>query len=220
MSMLNKNYLNTKVYIWLSFFIISLLFVLFPQVDILTSNLFFDGSWFLKRSPVESLFYYSVRPIIILVSITVIAVFIFNLIKKQNILGINRRVFIYIFLTLSLAPGLIVNAGLKVNWDRARPIEIKEFHGTKEFTPAFIISDQDGQSFSSGHVAAAFSLYGLALLAKRRRNLWINLSLGYGFGMCVARMAAGGHFLSDTITSFFIVYITSNLLYYFIIEKK
>lgn len=220
-SLINKKYYNTKAYVWVLFLVLSLLFIFVPQIDIATSSLFYENSeWFLKRTPIESFFYYSVRPIIIMTALIFIAVFAFNSIKKRDIFGINKRIFLYVFLVLALAPGLIVNAGLKINWDRARPIEIKEFHGAKEFTPAFVISDQNGESFSSGHVAAAFSLYGLALLAKRRRQLWINLSLAYGFGMCIARIAAGGHFLSDTITSFFLVYITTNLLYYYIIERE
>lgn len=221
LSLITKKYYNTRAYIWFLFLLCSLIFIFVPELDIAVSSLFYESSeWYLKRTPVESFFYYSIRPFIIITAVFFIGVFAFNLIKKRDIFGINKRVFLYMFLVLALAPGLIVNAGLKINWDRARPIEIKTFHGEKEFTPAFIISDQGGQSFSSGHVAAAFSLYGLALLAKRRRQMWINLALTYGFGMCVARMAAGGHFLSDTVTSFFIVYITTNLLYYFIIEKK
>lgn len=220
-ALINTKLYNTRVYVWLSFLFLSILFVLYPQIDIAVSSLFYENSeWYLKRTPIESFFYYSVRPIIIFTAVVFIAVFVFNLVKKREIFGISKRVFLYMFLVLSLAPGLIVNAGLKINWDRARPIEIKTFHGEKEFTPAFVISDQNGQSFSSGHVAAAFSLYGLALLAKRRRQFWISLTLAYGFGMCVARVAAGGHFLSDTVTSFFLVYITTNMLYHFIIEKK
>ena len=223
---INKKYLNVSTYIWISFILLSLIFIFYPNIDIYTSSLFFDDTkgyydkWYLKRSLFESLFYYSIRPIIITTAFLITTLFLFNIIKKKEILGIKKRVFVYLILVLSLAPGLIINAGLKINWDRARPIEIKEFHGSKEFTPAFILSDQNGQSFSSGHVAAAFSLYGIALLAQRRRAFWIKLTLTYGFGMSIARIAAGGHFLSDTVTSFFIVYIITNILYYYLIEKK
>ena len=81
------------------------------------------------------------------------------------------------------------------------------------------MSDQGGYSFSSGHAAAAFSLLGFALLAKRRRNFWITLALSYGAFVGVARMAAGGHFLSDVVTSFFIVYIFTYMFYSMLIDK-
>lgn len=126
---------------------------------------------------------------------------------------------LYILLFLTVAPLLIVNTTLKENWGRARPAQTVQFGGQKEFTPAFIISDQGGYSFSSGHTAAAFSLLGFALLAKRRQKLLINIALTYGALVSIARMAAGGHFLSDVVTSFFIVYISIHILYKLIFKE-
>jgi len=85
--------------------------------------------------------------------------------------------------------------------------------------PAFMMSNQDGYSFSSGHAAAAFSLLGFALLAKRRQKLFITTVLVYGTLVSLARMAAGGHFLSDVVTSFFIVYIATHVLYKLIFKE-
>ncbi len=135
-------------------------------------------------------------------------------------MNLDKRVALYLFLVLSLAPGLIVNVILKDNWQRARPQEIVQFGGEKKFTPAYIISDQNGYSFSSGHVAAAFSLLGFALLANKRRKFWIALALSYGFFMSIARIAAGGHFFSDAVVSFFIVYMTTYILYSIIIKES
>lgn len=123
-------------------------------------------------------------------------------------------------LVLGIAPGLIVNVILKDNWGRPRPAQTIEFGGTMNFTPAYIPSKQDGYSFSSGHAAAAFSIMGFALLAKRRRKLWMSLALTYGTLVGIARMAAGGHFLSDVITSFFIVYIFTHIFYKLIFKEE
>ena len=217
---MNKKYLNVPLYFWLAFFISSIIFIFIPEIDIYIAGLFYNGKSFSANgSFLEELFYYSVKPILLILSLSTIIIFLYNFFKKKNFLNINAKVLLYILLVLAIAPGLVVNAGLKENWERARPAQTTLFGGDKEFTPAFVMSDQGGYSFSSGHAAAAFSLLGFALLAKRRRNFWIVLALSYGAFVGIARMAAGGHFLSDVVTSFFIVYIFTYMFYSMIIEK-
>jgi len=217
---MNKKYLNTPLYFWLAFLVSSLIFIFLPQIDLYVSGLFYDGKRFSANGTfAEGLFYYSVKPIILTLLFSTILIFLYNVFKKKNFLSVNAKVVLYVLLVLSIAPGLIVNAGLKENWERARPAQTVQFGGDKKFTPAFIISDQDGYSFSSGHGAAAFSLLGFALLATKRRKLWIGLALSYGVFVSVARIAAGGHFLSDVVTSFFIVYFFTYADHSMLIEK-
>ena len=220
MALMNKKYLNVKLYFWLLFLVSSLIFVFFPQVDLFVASVFYDGKSFpMNNTLAESFFYYSVKPIILLLTLSAISIYIYNLVSKKNILNISSKLMLYLLLVLTIAPGLIVNATLKENWGRARPAQTIDFGGKKKFTPAFVVSDQGGYSFSSGHSAAAFSLIGFALLAKRRRQLWINLALTYGIGVSVARMAAGGHFFSDVVTSFFIVWIGTHVFYKVIFKE-
>ena len=220
MALMNKKYFNVKAYIWLAFLTLSLIFIFFPHIDLFVANLFYDGKSFpMNNTLAESFFYYSVKPIILLLTISAIFIYLYNLVVKKNILSISSKVILYLLLILTIAPGLIVNATLKENWGRARPAQTINFGGKKEFTPAFIVSDQGGYSFSSGHSAAAFSLIGFALLAKRRRQLWINLAISYGVGVSIARMAAGGHFFSDVVTSFFIVWIGTHVFYKIIFKE-
>ena len=217
---MNYKLLNVNIFIWLAFFASAVFFILYPQVDLYISSLFYDDGFYLKGSLYEWFFYKSVPVVVTTLALGSISIFIYNLITKNNFLSIDKKTIIYIILVLSLAPGLIVNSLLKEEWGRARPMDIVEFGSTKTFTPAFIISDQGGNSFSSGHGAAAFSTLGFALLARRRRKLWIVLALSYGVAVSFARIIGGGHFLSDNVTSFFIVYITTYILYHYIIEKK
>ncbi|MFT7003549.1 MAG: lipid A 4'-phosphatase [Sulfurimonas sp.] len=218
---MNKKYLNIKLYFWLLFLAVSLIFIFFPKIDLSIASIFYDGKEFpLNGTWIEELFYHSVRPLIIIFALSSIGIFFYNFIKKKDVLNINTKVIIYIVLVLSIAPALIVNTTLKENWGRARPAQIIDFGGQKEFTPAFIPSNQGGYSFSSGHSAAAFSFLGFALLAKRRQKLFIALALTYGIFVSLARMAAGGHFLSDVVTSFFIVYITTHILYKLIFKEE
>jgi len=85
--------------------------------------------------------------------------------------------------------------------------------------PFWIISNQNGYSFSSGHTAAAFSLIGFALLFKRYKFL-MPLILVYATCVSLARMGAGGHFLSDVVTSFFIVWIFTHIFYKLIFKEE
>jgi len=214
------NYLNVNIYIWISFFVLSVLFILFPQIDLYIANLFYDGhSFWLNKTPIEEFFYYSVKPILMGFIIVTISIYIYNKITKKEILRIDSKVILYILLVVAIAPGLIVNTTLKENWGRPRPQQVKEFGGKLDFTPAFIISKQDGYSFSSGHTAAAFSLIGFALLAHKRRRFWLILSITYGISVSLARMVAGGHFLSDVVTSFFIVWIFTHIFYKLVFKE-
>lgn len=217
---MNKKILNSPLYIWIAFVLSSIFFIFFSQIDIDFSSLFYQNGFYLKGSLYETFFYKSVPIIISTLAIGSITLFLYNAISKKNILGIDKKTILYIILVLSLAPGLIVNTTLKENWGRARPMDIVQFGGNKEFTPAFILSNQGGNSFSSGHGSAAFSILGFALLARSRKKLWITLALSYGVAVSFARIIGGGHFLSDNLTSFFIVYIATYALYGYIIEKK
>ena len=219
-NILSKKFLSVNIFVWIAFILCSISFVLYPQMDLYITSLVYDDGFYLKGSTYEVFFYKSVPIVVTTLAVGSIAIFLFNLLKNKNVLYIDKKTIIYIVLVLSLAPGLIVNTTFKQNWERARPGEIKEFGGNKTFSPAFIISDQGGNSFSSGHGAAAFSVLGFALLARKRRQLWITLALSYGVAVSFARIIGGGHFFSDNVTSFFIVYITTYILYHYIIEKR
>ncbi len=219
-NILNKKIFSVNVFIWMAFILISITFVLYPEIDLYVSSLFYDNGFYLKGSLYEVFFYKSVPIVVTTLALGSIGLFLYNTIRGKNLLGVDNKTIVYLVLVLALAPGLIVNTTFKQNWERARPGEIKEFGGNKTFSPAFIMTDQGGNSFSSGHGAAAFSVLGFALLARKRRSLWIGLALSYGVAVSFARIIGGGHFFSDNVTSFFIVYITTNILYHYIIEKR
>ncbi len=219
---MNKKIINVPLYVWIAFLITSLLFVFFPQIDIFVSNLFYtkgigfsaNGTWY------EFILYNSIQPVVALAIILPILIWLYNIAAKKDLLHVNKKVILYLLLVVAIAPGLIVNDILKEHWGRARPAETILFGGTKEFTPAFVISDQGGYSFSCGHAAGAFFLIALALLAQQRRALWMSLALSYGIAISYIRIAAGGHFFSDTVVSFFIVYITTLIFYGFFFKEK
>jgi len=206
-------------YMYAAFVITSLLFVLYPQIDIMFSGLFFDNDFYASQSAWVDLFYYSVQPLIFLFIISGIILWLYNRFKKRDLFHFHGRHLLYTILVLAIGSGLIVNAMLKDHWGRARPNQIIEFGGNKTFSPAFYLSDQDGYSFSCGHGSAAFSLIAVALLMRKRKNFWMGLVITYGVLVSLARIAAGGHFLSDTVVSFFIMYFTAKILYAVMIKE-
>lgn len=218
---MNTKLLNTPIYIWLAFFLSIPLFKFYPEIDLYLSSLFYkNNTFFLQDTLFESFFHDSIRPVIISAFLVPLGIYLYNLYYKKNLFTLTKRKLIYILLVLSLAPGAIVQYGFKNQFERPRPRHVVEFGGTKKFYPAYTVAHENGKSFSSGHVAAAFSLLGVAMLARKRRKFWITLVMLYGTGMMVARMAAGGHFFSDVMTSFFIVYIATNVLYKYMIENQ
>lgn len=117
----------------------------------------------------------------------------------------------FLLCAMILGPHLVVGEFLKEHSGRARPANIQQFGGPQTFTPAFVFTDQCPKNcaFVSGHVASAsFAMaFGwLAAPAIRRRWLWGGTAFAAVMGL--ARMAQGGHFLSDVIFAYLIVYWT------------
>jgi len=206
---------NVNIYILISFAISIAIFTIFPQIDLYISSLFYDElsqTFTLKHTVIERVLYNSVKYLLIGAVFFLIAGYFYKKIDKKSI--------IFILLSLIIAPGLIVNATLKDHWGRPRPAQIKEFGGNYDFQKAFVIgSNKKGHSFSSGHAAAAFSFLAFVLIVKRYKKFWFYLALLYGTLVSLARVVAGGHFLSDVVTSFFIVYIVTHILYRIIFKE-
>ena len=124
---------------------------------------------------------------------------------------------IFLALLLALGPGLLVNVVLKDGWGRPRPREIVQFEGKKEFLQPWQkgISGQ-GRSFPSGHAAAAFYMIAPYFIYrnrnKHRARAWLAGGIVFGTFMSIARISQGGHFLSDNLWAFGIVYMTAMTL--------
>jgi membrane-associated PAP2 superfamily phosphatase len=130
-----------------------------------------------------------------------------------------RRSGIFLFLLLILGPGLLVNTVFKDHWGRPRPREIVEFGGKKQFLhPWQKGEDGKGRSFPSGHGSAAFYMTAPYFIYRRSNTriarFWLLGGLTFGVLMSIARIAQGGHFLSDNLWAWGIVHLTALALYY------
>lgn len=198
-------------------------FLLFPQVDIAVTSLFYSESegFFWAKHPLVKLLYNIPKPIVI-VAVLALIVLLIDMGFKKRLFNIRPLILFYFVTVMALGPGLIVHNLFKDHWGRARPSQTSEFNGTKAFTPAWVISDQCNKncSFVSGHSAGAFGLIALALLAKRRRTVAMTAAIATGSLVGLGRIIQGGHFLSDVFFSFVFVYLTAKILYYFTFEKQ
>jgi lipid A 4'-phosphatase len=197
----------------------SALFLLFPGIDLWAERLFYapGGGFFLADWwPVRAI-YVSVPYLTDAVVVGVAAAYLIALLRQRPVWRIDGRVAAFLLLSLALGPGLLVNTALKDHWGRARPIQIAAFGGSRHFTPAPLPAQECERncSFPAGHPAMGFYLISFALLieARRRRQLAIVGALALGGGVGLARMAQGGHFLSDVVFSGLLVALSSTLLY-------
>lgn len=198
------------------FLISSLLLVAFSAVDIRISSLFFDNGFYLADRGWTRLLHKGVGCFIVLSMVSVIGIYVFNRYSKRNLCAVDGRKVLYLFLVLILGAGLVVNVVLKDNFGRARPRNIEEFGGSRQFTPAFVVTSgcDSNCSFSSGDAAGAFFSMALALALSRKRAIAI-AAVGFGVLVSFSRIASGAHFFSDAVVSFFVMLIVADVLYYY-----
>ncbi len=185
---------------------VTLFFLVFPQVDIRASGLFYSATAgfsaenvaFLNK--VRNLGPFLVR-IVAVVCVAVLAIKL--LVPGRSPLMPLRKPF-FLLSTLILGPGLLVNLVLKNNWGRPRPRMIEEFGGDLPYQPVWKISDycHSNCSFVSGEASASLWLVAIAFVVP---SGWRKPALAFLLPLClilsVNRVAFGGHFLSDTLIS-------------------
>ena len=198
----------------LAFIACILIFWTYPQIDLMVSGLFYrpESGFFLGNNSLV-LFSYRLfaRLQFVVLGLLLLSWMVAKFYKRSQQQGQSRAA-IFLFFLLLLGPGLIVNAGLKEHWGRARPREVMEFGGSQQFTPALLPTAQceTNCSFVSGHAALGFYLIGIAWVSRKRRWLVAGITLGGLVG--AGRILQGGHFLGDVIFSFWVVYFSAVLL--------
>jgi lipid A 4'-phosphatase len=180
------------------------IFALAPELDLAAARLFMREGAFIGISPVgEALRTTGHQSPFWLLGLATAA----WALRKA---GINRwpapstRMIVYLGLTMAVGPGLIVNAALKNNSHRPRPVQTQELGGKWEFRPwhRFDGKCERNCSFVSGEASSAFWTLAPALLAPPSvRPLAVTGALIFGTSVAALRMAFGGHYLSDSLIS-------------------
>jgi lipid A 4'-phosphatase len=196
----------------------SLLFRALPDVDIYISRMFFDGSFYLQGRWWATFMHQSMGCFLGLSLAAVVGLHLWNKLSKRNVCAVDGKRVAYLFLVLIVGAGLVVNVVLKDNFGRARPRDIAEFGGSRQYTPPFVLSGECNKncSFSSGEAAGGFFPLALALALGRRRASFI-AAAGFGALVSFCRIATGAHFLSDTVVSFFVMLLAADVLYHYLL---
>ncbi len=197
---------------------LTLLLIVFPEVDISFSRLFFsqeNGFIYQKNFLVYQL--YALLPLLTKLFILACLLYlVYIAIKYRSYKKILRSGVFFLVIAAAISPGLMVNEVFKENFGRARPRHIQEFKGEKEFTGAFKMSDQCERncSFSSGHAAMGYFLTAIAYTTNLLYFNRIYLT-GIVFGSLVglSRIVMGGHFLSDVLASAFVVLFLDHVIF-------
>ncbi|MEA3395711.1 MAG: phosphatase PAP2 family protein [Pseudomonadota bacterium] len=193
---------------------VAMLPVLWPQLDIAAA------AYFLQPTPpinpaqwkwVELVNEYVPDLFRTLALLCIAAWIIISLLRRWRRAGIALA---FVGISLLLGPGFVTWA-VKEHTLRARPFDVVEFGGERQFTPALVQADQcsDNCAFVSGHVACGFFFASLMLLDPRRRGRWIATGLLLGALVSVARMSVGAHWLSDALWALPITLATSGCVW-------
>lgn len=194
-------------------------------LDLKVSHLFYDNKIFVSHPFWDWIYVYALWPawlVAILALMGLMASFI-------QTYGSWRKPCVYLLLTFALGSGLIIHGILKDHWGRPRPRQVIEFGGKQSFRPYYQpnISNQPepSKSFACGHASLGFFFFAIALLGTIYQSpltYWVGIGFAWGLGglLSMARIAQGGHFLSDTLASALIMWLAAwGLAYYLFIRK-
>lgn len=205
------------------FILFTILFVMFPTLDINISKYFFiDGKFISEEYTFIKILRSNLKTIMIIIPIlSLILLLLFVLVKNNYYFkNHNNLRFKLVLLGFVIGPvlgcGLVANLYFKDTWGRARPSYIVEFGGEKKYSQPFVKSDQcyKNCSWISGETSGAFSLLFGSLLLRNHIFLVCNYILGLLVFFC--RLSMGGHFFSDNIYAFFFMIYLAYLYKYFI----
>jgi membrane-associated PAP2 superfamily phosphatase len=133
---------------------------------------------------------------------------------------IPGRAIIFLALTLTIGPGLLVNVILKPHWGRPRPVAIVQFGGHEPYIPWWKSNGPctSNCSFVSGEASVAAWLFAPAVLVPPPwRGAAVGAAAIFTVAIGLSRMAFGGHFFSDvafgTLMTLFIIWVIYGLFF-------
>lgn len=181
----------------------SLLFYIFPSVDLSVSRWFYQPN--VGFALADSALLRVLRSSSTWVMSGVLLLCALQLIRHAVAGQVGGRVArrcLWLLACLAAGPGLLVNGILKEYWGRPRPIATDLFGGEAPFQRVWVISNWCDRncSFVSGEASSAAWLVAAALIAPRQiRTAAVAAATLYAFALSINRIAFGGHYLSDVV---------------------
>jgi lipid A 4'-phosphatase len=197
--------------IFLLFLLACFISLTFPEIDLIVSAWFFDADkgFYLQNHDAIVFLYKGVPMLSKFFQYALVAAFVLGIGPQLGVgLLTKRYASLYLLLVFVISPGLVVNKLVKDHSGRARPEHVRQFGGSKQFTPALTISDQceTNCSFVSGHASVGFFLCALVFVDTLRRRRWMTIGIVAGSVFGIARIMQGRHYFFDVVFCFFIVY--------------
>ena len=199
---------------WLLLSACVLLFLAWPDLDLLVTRYFFDP--LNQEFPANALpwvkWVYDETPVInqwlgLLMLLTLLLDKL-----RPGLPGLSaRRSMIAWLLVVFLGLGLVIDWGLKDHFGRPHPYQTHVFTGDQDFVPAFYYRPlcELNCSFVSGHAAGGFVWMAWGMWgARRRRHVWLLSGIAAGGFIGAVRIMQGGHFLSDVVFSGWVIWLS------------
>jgi lipid A 4'-phosphatase len=182
----------------------SAVFLAMPEIDLAAARLFYaPETGFVGRRLV---WVEVLRQAFIAFYFGAIALCLFGLVSVWRVrpqwLRLERNRWLFLAACLAAGPGLVANLVFKDQWGRARPGQIVEFGGRKQFTPPLVMTDQCPRncSFVSGEASSSYvTFYAAAALFPQWSVALVVAGTAAGLATGLIRMAQGAHFLSDIV---------------------
>ncbi|PTE21585.1 phosphatase PAP2 family protein [Cereibacter changlensis] len=185
-------------------------FAIWPEIDLRVSEAFHDptAGFAFDGNPLAEALRMAIWNAAILLCVAATLGTVIGLAGRASVLP--PRAWGFILTLYVLGPGFMVDVMTKPLWGRARPAQIAEFGGSLRFSPANELVGVCARncSFVSGEVsgatATALALMLLRFYLKHRVHNGVS-SLLLAAAWCLPpvvalqRVAAGRHFLSDTV---------------------
>lgn len=208
--------MSSRLSIWIPILLMVAITPFTPYLDLNVSRYFYDlgGGHFLNTPFFNFVYNYGYLPANLTMFASLVALLLSFIPRWKN----WRNPALILVLTATLGTGLMVHAVLKDHWGRPRPKQVVEFGGNQPFRPFykpnFFDQPEPSKSFTCGHCTGGFYFFAVAVVARRlgsKKWYLIAMSLAWilGITLSITRIAQGGHFLSDTLMSALILWLTA-----------
>lgn len=203
---------------------LSAFFLAFPGIDLWFSDLFHRdrGGFWLRRNDLLGLLRTSHDVLLAVLVFALAASPVVKIARPGRPSPIPPNIVVFLLVSLVLGPLLLVNAVLKNNWGRPRPIQLDAFGGDAPYVEVWRISDwcASNCSFVGGEASSATWFIAVALvLPQRFRAAAVTVAIVYAGLLSLNRIAFGGHFLSDVLISVALTLLVIALTYRFVIRN-
>ncbi|GAB6051821.1 phosphatase PAP2 family protein [Magnetospira thiophila] len=201
------------------------LFHLLPNIDLWIARAIYETArnafpW--QNTPLGEFIDQDLRKILVVVMVLFVLDGIRGWMGRRTLLGLPPRGYLFVLVSLVLSAGLLANVLLKDHSGRARPKDLAEFGGQATYSPPLTLAHQCQKNCSTvaGDAAFAFNALALALLARRRRPMWIGIATGVGLFAAAARVMQGKHFFTDAVFASLFTVLVVLVLYAVMIKRS